>query len=137
MSRPSRIQTLLDTAALWAQRSTCNRLHVGAVIAMDGRIIVQGYNGPPAGFPHCEHEEWEGPCQLAVHAEQNAIYWAARKGAATQLSELYVTHAPCHTCAKAIIQAGIVRVYYIREFRDMHGVDLLEIAGIETYCGTT
>ena len=97
-------------------RSTCNRLHV-------------------SGMDHCEHEEWENPCEIAVHAEANAIAFASRYGMATQGAELFVTHAPCHTCAKLVVNAGIVRVYYSHEFRSMHGVDLLEQAGVETHYG--
>lgn len=134
MTRPTRIETLLHVAALYAERSTCNRLHVGAVIARSGRILATGYNGPPSGMDHCEHEEWEGPCMLAVHAESNAIAFAARHGVTTDLCELYVTHSPCHNCAKLIINAGIKAVYYSTEFRDLHGIDLLEMAGVETYC---
>lgn len=132
--RPTRIQTLLTVASVIAQRSTCNRLNVGAVVARDGRILTTGYNGPPSGMDHCEHEEFELQCNLAVHAEANAIAFAARYGMATQGAELFVTHAPCHNCAKLVINAGIVRVYYSIEYRLTHGTDLLEDAEVETYC---
>lgn len=132
--RPTRHQTLLTVAAVIAQRSTCNRLNVGAVVAREGRILTTGYNGPPSGIDHCQHEEFETQCNLAVHAEMNAIAFAARYGMATQGAELFVTHAPCHNCAKLIINAGIVRVYYTMEYRLTHGVDLLEDANVETYC---
>jgi dCMP deaminase len=128
--RPTRPEWLFDIATLTATRSTCNRLAVGALIVREGRVQGMGYNGPPAGFPHCEHESWEGPCKLAIHAEKNAIDFAARYGHSTDGCELFVTHAPCHECAKDIIQAGIIHVHFLQEFRDMHGVDLLNLAGV-------
>lgn len=133
--RPTRSATLLEVASVIARRSTCNRLNVGAVVAREGRILTTGYNGPPAGMSHCEHELHEGPCQIAVHAEANAVAFAARYGMSTDQAELFLTHSPCHTCAKLIINAGIVRVYYLIEFREPHGLDLLEMAGVETHYG--
>ena len=133
--RPSRSQTLLEVAAVIANRSTCTRLHVGAVVARDGRILTTGYNGPPSGMGHCEHEEFETQCKVAVHAEKNAIAFAARYGMATDGAEMFLTDSPCYDCAQTIIQAGIVRVYYSREYRLTHGVDLLEDAGVEAHYG--
>lgn len=131
-ARPSRSEVLMEKAFSTAKRSTCNRLHVGAIVAREGRDITSGYNGPPSGFPHCEHEDWEGSCKLAVHAERNAIDFAARYGGhGTDAAELFVTHSPCHDCAKDVIQAGIICVYYAIPFRDTHGLDLLNYAGIE------
>lgn len=134
--RPTRDQTLLQVANVIAERSTCTRLNVGAVIAREGRIMTTGYNGPPSGMPHCDHtvaERIVQPCTAAVHAEANAIAFAARYGMATEHAELYVTHSPCGTCAKLIVNAGIVRVAYGVEFRDLTGLDLLESAGVETF----
>lgn len=133
--RPSRSETLLNVAAIIAKRSTCNRLNVGAVVARDGRILTTGYNGPPSGMDHCDHEEFEVQCNLAVHAEANALAFAARYGMSTDGAEMFLTDSPCHNCAKLIINAGIVRVYYSNEYRLTHGVDLLEDAGVETHYG--
>lgn len=132
MTRPSRVEMLLEVAGVIARRSTCNRLNVGAVIARDGRILTTGYNGPPKGMEHCEHDLHEGACQLAVHSEANAIAFSARYGTALDGAELFITHSPCHNCAKLIINAGIIRVYYAIEYREPHGLDLLELAGVET-----
>lgn len=137
--RPSRTDTLIAIALTVAQRSTCNRLAVGAVIARDARVLSTGYNGPPAGMNHCAHDLTsyrvtgvEGPaCQLAVHAEANAIAFAARFGTPTQDTEIYITHSPCVNCAKLIINSGIVRVHYAFEYRDPSGTDLLESVGVE------
>ncbi len=130
--RPTRDQTLMRVAVIIAQRSTCNRLNVGAVVAREGRILTTGYNGPPSGMNHCSHES-EAPCDDSVHAEANAIVWAARYGMSTNDCELFVTHSPCVNCAKLIINAGLVRVVYGVEYRDPAGLDLLEAASVETF----
>jgi dCMP deaminase len=132
--RPTRTETLLDVAQVIAQRSTCNRLQVGALIARDGRILSTGYNGPPSGMKHCHHVVDE-PCEIAVHAEANAIVFAARYGMSTDGAEMYMTHAPCLTCAKLIINAGILVVYYETPFRDMSGVNLLFDTRVRVYRG--
>lgn len=131
INRPTREECLLDTARIWARRSTCTRLAVGAVIAIESRIIVQGYNGPPSGMPHCDHTTDSNPCEDSCHAEKNAIDFCAKHGLATANTSLYVTHAPCRTCAKSIINAGIVQVVYDKDFRDMSGVELLISSGVE------
>jgi dCMP deaminase len=150
--RPTRDAVLMDTAHLWAQRSTCDRAHVGAVFSRDGRILVTGYNGAPAGMSHCEHSctcVWgEGtggrphnircpsvqPCTVAVHAEANGIAWAAREGVRLNGCELHTTVAPCHGCAKLLLNAGIVKVVYGQPHREMAGADLLVTAGVEVRC---
>lgn len=146
--RPSRDNTLMATAGVWSQRSTCSRASVGAVIAIDGRIIVTGYNGAPAGMPHCDHtcvcgadnrlfhDHRDGcsadlPCRVAVHAEANAIAFAAKNGLATGGGELFVTLSPCYVCAQIIINAGISRVIVGELYRDLAGYNLLISAGIE------
>lgn len=127
----------MRTAQLWAERSTCSRLQVGCVIHREGRILVQGYNGAPAGLPHCPdigkppHHEPEN-CR-AVHAEQNAIAWAARTGVMLEGAELVCTHQPCLNCARLIINAGVGRVVYDAGYRLREGLDLLIEAGIPVF----
>jgi dCMP deaminase len=134
--RPTRDELLVHMTHAVSERSTCNRLNVGAIIARQGRMITSGYNGPPSGLPHCVHAAMDGtPCHDAVHAEANAIAFAARYGSSTEGAELFVTHSPCVSCAQLIVQAGIVRVVYSQEYRSLDGLDLLEKAGIETYYG--
>lgn len=128
--RPTIHQVLLEAAETFAQRSTCSRLNVGAVIAKDSRIISTGYNGVPAGLPHCEHDGTEESCGKAVHAEANAIAFAARNGISTEGATLYVTHSPCLDCAKLIINAGISTVYYRTPYRTQDGIELLSKVGI-------
>ena len=153
MPRPSRDQVLMRQAEIVAERSTCTRGAVGTVIAHDGRSVVSGYNGAPVGMPHCDHTcicngsgvparlvPIDGhlpncstitPCTVAVHAEANAIAFAARHGLTTEGASLHTTMAPCTACAMLIINAGIVRVLYGNKYRDMHGAQLLIQAGVE------
>ena|SRR5690554_2820516 len=131
--RPSCDSLLMDTAWLWSRRSTCSRLNVGAVVAKDTRILSQGYNGAPSGLPHCPDPHEEGPCRRAVHAEANALMWAARQGIRTEGSDLYCTHQPCLECSRLIINAGIGCVFYDKEYRDSSGVSLLDKAGVEVF----
>ena len=123
------------TAVLWSMRSTCQRLRVGAVLAKEGRTISTGYNGAPSRLPHCNEDNCKSQpqCKRTVHAEMNAILFAARYGISTEGAELYTTHSPCIDCAKAIINAGIKKVYYVEEYRSRDGIELLELAGIEVY----
>jgi len=143
--------TLMAVARVYEEQSTCDRNHVGAVIAIDGRVIGTGYNGTPAGMPHCDHtcnclggnsfsvrrnipHESEcpsvTPCNVAVHAEANAITFCTKYGVATNDATLYTTLTPCVRCSQLIINAGIVRVVYDRPYRDMSGADLMVAAGL-------
>lgn len=121
----------LRMAQIWAENSYCVRRQVGALIVKDKMIISDGYNGTPTGFPNiCEGEDGLSlPCVL--HAEANAITKIARSGNNSDGATLYVTDAPCIECAKLIIQAGIKRVVYAREYRLTEGLDLLRQVGIE------
>lgn len=131
MSRLTRTDKLMGFARLAAQMSTCNRLNVGAIIAMDGRTISEGYNGPPKGLPHCRHKPRSTePCTRAIHAETNAIIFAGRKGVAVEGGSLFVTHMPCLACAGNVVQAGLVSVTYDKPYRDDSGVLLLRDAGV-------
>lgn len=131
--RPTRQETLMRMAAVISLRGTCERASVGAVIAREGRIISTGYVGAPAGLPHCTEVGCQigthGGCVRTVHAEANAIAVAARFGVSTDSTELYCTHSPCLPCAQLIINAGIDRVVYEKEYRDRSGLDLLIEAG--------
>ena len=125
----------MKIATLVASRSTCNRAWVGAVIVnKDNRIVSTGYNGSVSGAPHCDdigHTMVDGHCVATVHAEQNALYYCAKEGIATKGCSIYVTHYPCLICTKAIIQAGIVEVFYKEAYRvDEYAKSLLEKANI-------
>lgn len=137
IDRPTRDDMLMEVAQVIAQRSTCQRAAVGVVVARDARILVTGYNGAPAGMPHCTHNPWEAVsekdqagCTRAVHAEANAIAYAARYGIEIAGADLYTTLAPCLPCAQLIINSGLDRVVYGRPYHDTMGVMLLDDAGL-------
>lgn len=139
----------MQTAHHFALRATCSRAHVGTVLSREGRILSTGYNGAPAGMPHCDHScdcadfltgdrihahanecRVLQPCDITVHAEANAVAWAARTGVMTNDSELHTTVSPCLSCAKLLINAGVVRVVYQEQYRDAGGIELLLNAGV-------
>lgn len=121
----------LEMAAVWAKNSYCIRRQVGALIVKDNMIISDGYNGMPKGFENvCEDEQGlTKPCVL--HAEANAITKIAKSGNSSEGATLYVTDAPCLECSKLIIQAGIRRLVYHKDYRSRDGLELLLKAGIE------
>jgi dCMP deaminase len=139
--RPSWDEYFAEIAAQVATRSTCLRRAVGAVIVRDKRILSTGYNGPPSGLAHCDEvgclrEQLGIPsgqrqeiCR-GLHAEQNAIIQAALHGVSTQGGTIYVTHQPCVTCAKMVINAGIERVVCLNGYPDELGREMLEEAQV-------
>ncbi|MDR1895077.1 MAG: cytidine/deoxycytidylate deaminase family protein [Spirochaetales bacterium] len=120
--RPSWDEYFMEVADAISKRATCDRGRSGCVIAKDRQILVTGYVGSPQGLPHCDdsghqfkktiHEDGHETlhCVRTVHAEQNAICQAARRGIAIQGATLYCRMTPCRTCAMLIINCGIVRV---------------------------
>jgi dCMP deaminase len=131
--RPSWDDYFMGIALQVARRSTCDRARVGAIIVKDRRILTTGYNGSPAGLPHCDeigHLMVAGHCVRTLHAEQNAIIQAALHGVGVAGGTMYVTHQPCLTCAKMIINAGIRRVVYGGHYPDAHAVAFLQDAGV-------
>lgn len=121
----------MQIAEVVSQRSTCSRASVGVVVARQGRVLITGYNGAPAKMPHCFHQEGDtDPCEVAVHAEANAIAWAARWGISLDGAELFTTMSPCLSCAKLLINAGIARVISQQRYREAAGLELLGNAGI-------
>lgn len=121
----------LRMARIWSENSYCVRRQVGALVVKDKMIISDGYNGTPQGFENVCEDENNVSKPYVLHAEANAITKIARSGNNSDGSTLYVTDSPCIECAKLIIQAGIKRVIYDREYRILDGVDLLRRAGIE------
>jgi dCMP deaminase len=120
--RPSWDEYFMDLANTAARRATCDRGRSGCVIVRDKHVLVTGYVGSPKGMAHCDevghlfkkvyHEDGSVTqhCVRTVHAEQNAICQAARRGIALNDSTLYCKMTPCRTCAMLIINCGIVRV---------------------------
>ncbi len=143
-ARPSWDTYFLRIAQLVATRATCLRRTVGAVIVRDKRILATGYNGAPNGVPHCF--ELPGGCLReamhipsgqrqelcrGLHAEQNAILQASAFGVSLKGSEIYVTHQPCVTCAKMLINAGITRVVFIGSYPDELALEMLREGNIK------
>lgn len=100
-----------------AERSSCERLHVGCLLVKDNRIVSQGYNGFLPGCPHKSvvrnnHE------QATVHAEQNALCDCAKRGVSCAESIAYVTHYPCIICARLLLAAGIKEIKYLHDYKN-------------------
>ena len=133
--RPSWDEYFMATAVLMSTRSPCERLHVGCVIVSGGdrknRLIAAGYNGFLPGTPHVSRVR-EGHEQATVHAEQNAIADAARRGSSVEGCVAYVTHFPCINCAKILAAAGIAEIRYREDYtNDPLVAPLLADAGIK------
>ncbi len=123
----------LRMAKIWAENSYCERRKVGALIVKDNMIISDGYNGTPAGFENICEDENNVTKPYVLHAEANTITKIARSSNNSQGATMYVTDAPCIECAKLIIQAGIRKVFYSRQYRLTDGADLLKRAGVEVH----
>ncbi len=143
--RPTKDEYFMEIANVVAKRSTCLRIHVGAVIVKNGRILSTGYNGAPHGFEHCldigcirekeniAHGTRHEMCR-AVHAEQNAIIQAALHGVSIEGSTVYCTHQPCILCTKMIINGKINRVVFQHEYPDPKSLEFLKQACVEVVC---
>jgi dCMP deaminase len=117
-------------AIAFGQLSYSKRKQVGALIIKNGNIIACGYNGTPTGFDNtCEEEDVTK--KEVLHAESNCIAKIARSNNSSVDSVLYTTMSPCFDCSKLIIQSGIKQVYYLEEYRDTSGIDLLRQANIQ------
>jgi dCMP deaminase len=133
--RPSWDEYFMATAVLISSRSNCERLHVGCVIVTGGerknRIVAAGYNGFLPGAPH-ESRLRDGHEQATVHAEQNAVTDAARRGSSVEGCIAYVTHYPCVNCAKILAAAGIADIKYHEDYSNDPLVEpLLADAGVK------
>jgi len=154
------IDAYMRAAEVFAGLSHARRLHVGAIVVKDDRIISIGYNGMPGGWDNdCEHKEymsrdaggWLSPEEIyeqwpfedehgryklktrdeVLHAESNAISKLARSQESGLGADLFVTHSPCLDCAKLIYQSGIKRVYFGAPYRSTEGVEFLTKSGVE------
>ncbi len=144
-ARPNFDDIFMELAVNLAKRSHCIKAQVGAVLTKDTRIISIGYNGPPAGTHNCDDEfpdtgcprDSKGSCSLALHAEQNAILYAAKNGSAIEGATIYVTLSPCIACARIIYSMKISRVIYLHSYAEYkgigsdEGVDFLTRFGVE------
>lgn len=132
----------MKTAEVFAGLSHARRLHVGAIIVKDDRIISIGYNGMPAGWDNnCEIEEPGSFGGLPIpklttkpevlHAETNAIAKLAKSTESGDGAAIFITHSPCLDCAKLIYQSGINSVFYRQAYRSTDGIDFLEKSGVK------
>jgi len=141
-SRPSWDEYFMSITRLVAERSTCLRRKVGAILVKDRRILCTGYNGAPAGLRHCieigclreklgiKSGQRHELCR-ALHAEQNVLIQAAYHGISVKGSVLYCTNLPCSICTKMLINAGIRKIYYESGYPDDLSIQMLKEAGIE------
>jgi dCMP deaminase len=149
------VDAYMKTAEVFAGLSSARRLHVGAIIVKDDRIISIGYNGMPSGWDnncedkiYCDDGDWSEQ-QLpkdsnlpwkkyklitkpeVLHAETNAIAKLAKSTESGDGASLFVTHAPCLDCAKLVFQSGISSVYYRNSYRSLDGIEFLDKAGVQ------
>ena len=134
------INAYMDVAETFAELSSARRLHVGAIVVKDDRIISIGYNGMPAGWDNnCEDQTYDEDGfhitlktkPEVLHAETNAIAKLAKSNESGLGATMFITHAPCLDCAKLIYQSGIGSVLYRNTYRDTSGVTFLERSGIK------
>jgi dCMP deaminase len=126
-----------------AERSTCTRAKVGAVIVRDRSILATGYNGSPAGMPHCTEVgcliyesrtpsgDIEQNCFRTIHAEINAIAQAAKNGASIKDASIYITHTPCIHCLKVLVNTGIRSIFYEKPYKLETVNDIISHTGVE------
>jgi len=133
-------EAYMATAEVFAELSHARRLHVGAIIVKDDRIISIGYNGMPAGWDNnCEDElKWpNGEIRFletkpeVLHAETNAIAKLAKSTESGDGATMFITHSPCLDCAKLIYQSGINSVYYRHSYRDESGINFLTKSNVK------
>lgn len=124
-------QYFMLQAVLLSLRSTCTRLSVGAILVRDQRMIAGGYNGSVSGDKHCIDDGCymvDGHCLRTIHAEMNAVLQCAKFGIPTDGAELYVTDFPCLQCTKMLLQAGVKKIHYLRNYNnDSYALELLKL----------
>lgn len=134
--RKSWKEYFMEITDLVASRSTCDRAFVGCLLVNDdNRIVSTGYNGSVAKNPHCDdvgHTMRNNHCIATIHAEMNALLYCAKEGIPVKGCSAYVTHFPCLDCTKALIQAGIKKIYFKNNYRiDEYAMELLNRNNIE------
>ena len=146
-AKPDFDDIFMELAINLAMRSHCVKAQVGAVLTSETRIISIGYNGPPSGTHNCDIDFGEdgcprdskGSCSLALHAEQNAILYAAKNGGKVEGATLYVTLSPCISCARVIYSMKIKKVFFLNSYAEYkgiksdEGVEFLRNFGVEVF----
>ena len=143
-NRPTWDEYFMKLAWLVAERSTCIRHHVGAIIVKDNKILTTGYNGAAIGLQDCIHlgclrntlnipsGQRHEICR-AIHAEQNAIIQGGYHATSIKDATLYCTHSPCILCTKMIINAAIKKVVTDIEYPDNSFKELFSVAGVKFF----
>jgi len=132
--RPTWDEYFLKLAMLVSERATCPRMHCGAVLVRDKRILSTGYNGSIPGDDHCEDIGcWvvDNHCIRTIHAEMNALLQCAIHGISTKGATAYVTNMPCTNCAKSLIAAGIKEVVIFSDYHDTLAEEFFRIGKVE------
>lgn len=143
--KPEFDDIFMNLAISLAERSHCVKAQVGAVLTNETRIISIGYNGPPSGTHNCDVDfgkegcprDSKGSCSLALHAEQNAILYAAKNGSKVEGATMYVTLSPCISCARVIYSMKIKKVFFLNSYAAYkniavdEGVEFLRNFGVE------
>lgn len=133
--RPSWDEFFMRKALLTAERATCSRLKVGAVIVQGKHEVASGYNGSASGEEHCYEVGClmkNGHCIRTIHSEQNALLQCAKLGVSAEGSTLYVTHFPCLHCAKSIVTVGVKEVVWLNDYKnDEYALHLFQQAGVK------
>jgi len=140
--RIHRDRMFMAMARLVSYRSSCRRRQfAGCIIVKDKRPVSMGYTGSPPGSKHCIDDGCitgdDGGCVATLHAEANAIAWAARAGISIEGGTLYTTLSPCLSCAKVVVMSGIVRVVYLEKYRKTDGIDYMISNGIVVLGGSS
>lgn len=139
MNRPSWDQHFLNLAAVAGEMSPCCRRQVGTVLVRDKHVLSSGFNGPPRGAPHrdastCVRSHLPSGADpdkvCCAHSEANAVALAAYHGHATKGATAYVTILPCATCARILINAGVVRVVYADAYPNADSFAVFAESGI-------
>jgi dCMP deaminase len=132
----------MKLAWLIAERSTCIRHHIGALLIKNKHILTTGYNGAATGICDCIHlgclrntlkipsGEKHEICR-AIHAEQNAIIQGSLHGINISGATMYCTHSPCILCAKMIINSKIKKIILGIEYNDNKYKELFIQSGIK------
>jgi dCMP deaminase len=132
------INAYMDVAERFAELSSARRLHVGAIVVKDDRIISIGYNGMPSGWDNdCEdviqHSDDTTSLKTkpeVLHAETNAIAKLAKSTESGANATMFITHSPCLDCAKLIYQSGITSVIFRDAYRSEDGIQFLKKSGV-------
>lgn len=134
-SRLSWDDFFMEQALVFSKRATCSRLKVGAILVSNDNLqLSEGYNGSISGGSHCLDIGClindEGRCIRTIHAEQNSVLNAMKKGVSIVGCKVYVTHEPCETCTKFLLQSGVSQVIYLKSYKNKYNSEFLKESNV-------